>query len=185
MFGAVAKADTDISVGIQQSLRAVGRTDDTEVTAFTDGCPGLRSILVDAGITAPPFLDWFHIAMRIQHAAQTAGGLPTDNPGTLQAKSVIVDEVERLRWRIWNGKAKNAKRSIDRVRKVIVFTRTNAANTRGARLRAGCGTHCLTSTVISEAKVVGSSTTPSDTVPACVSELRLQKGPQTFSSIGE
>ena len=59
MFGAVAKADTNISVLIQQSLRAVGRTDDTEVTAFTDGCPGLRSILVDAGITAPPFLDWF------------------------------------------------------------------------------------------------------------------------------
>ena len=59
VFGAVAKADTDISMLIQQSLRAVGRTDDTEVTAFTDGCPGLRSILVDAGITAPPFLDWF------------------------------------------------------------------------------------------------------------------------------
>ena len=54
-----AKADTAISMLIQQSLRAVGRTDDTEVTPFTDGCPGLRSILVDAGITAPPFLDWF------------------------------------------------------------------------------------------------------------------------------
>jgi hypothetical protein len=23
------------------------------VTAFTDGCPGLRSILVDAGVTTP------------------------------------------------------------------------------------------------------------------------------------
>jgi hypothetical protein len=32
---------------------------------------------------------------------------------------VIVDEVERLRWRIWNGKAKNAKRSIDLVRRVM------------------------------------------------------------------
>jgi hypothetical protein len=48
VFGAVAKADTDISALIRQSLRAVGRTGDTEVTAFTDGCPGLRSILVDA-----------------------------------------------------------------------------------------------------------------------------------------
>jgi hypothetical protein len=51
VFGAVAKADTDITTLIRQSLRSVGRTDDTEVTAFTDGCPGLRSILVDAGIT--------------------------------------------------------------------------------------------------------------------------------------
>ena len=116
VFGAVAKADTNISTLIRQSLRAVGRTDDT---AFTDGCPGLRSILVDAGITTPPILDWFHIAMRIQHATQAAGGLPADNPGRMQAKIVIVDEVERLRWRIWNGKAKNATRSIDRVRKVM------------------------------------------------------------------
>ena len=57
--------------------------------------------------------------MQIQHAAQAAGGLPTDNPGRMQAKYVIVDEVERLRWRIWNGKAKNGRRSIDRVRKVM------------------------------------------------------------------
>jgi hypothetical protein len=119
VFGAVAQADTDISALIRQSIPAVGRTDDTKVTAFTDGCPGLRSILVDAGITTPPFLDWFHIAMRIQHAAQTASGLPADDLGRMQAKSVIVDEVERLRWRIWNGKAKNARRSIDRVRKVL------------------------------------------------------------------
>ena len=59
MFRAVAKADTDITTLIRQGLRAVGRTGDTEVTAFTDGCPGLRSILADAGITTPPFLDWF------------------------------------------------------------------------------------------------------------------------------
>ena len=41
VFGAVAKADTDLSALIRRSLRTVGRTDDTEVTAFTDGCPGL------------------------------------------------------------------------------------------------------------------------------------------------
>ena len=133
MFGAVAKADTDLSALIRQSFRAVGRTDDTEVTAFTDGCPGLRSILVDAGITTPPILDWFHIAMRMQHATQTASGLPTDDPSRMQAKSVIVEEVERLRWRIWNGKAKNARRSIDRVRKVMhVYKDERGHNMRSA-----------------------------------------------------
>jgi hypothetical protein len=65
-------------------------------------------------MTTPSILDWFHIAMRIRHATQAAGGLPADNPGRMQAKIVIVDEVERLRWRIWNGKAKNATGSIDR-----------------------------------------------------------------------
>jgi hypothetical protein len=54
VFGAVAKGDTDISALIRQSLRAVGRTGDTEVTAFTDGRPGLRSILVNAGVTTGP-----------------------------------------------------------------------------------------------------------------------------------
>ena len=74
--------------------------------------------------------------MRIQHAAQTAGGLPTDNPGRMKAKSVIVDEVERLRWRIWNGKAKNAKRSIDRVRKVMrVYEDERGQHTRSAPSR--------------------------------------------------
>src|SRR5689334_5528107 len=39
VFGAVAKADTDIKELIRQNLDAVGRTEDTVLTAFTDGCP--------------------------------------------------------------------------------------------------------------------------------------------------
>jgi hypothetical protein len=74
-------------------------------------------------ISRPPRLPdvhtWFHIAMRIQHATQAASGLSADNPSRVQAKAMIVEEVERLRWRIWNGKARNAKRSIDRIRKVM------------------------------------------------------------------
>jgi hypothetical protein len=31
------------------------------------------------------------------------------------AKTVIVAEVERLHWRLWNGKATNARISIDRI----------------------------------------------------------------------
>ena len=59
VFGAVAKADTDIRAVIRRSLDAVGRTGDTALTAFTDGCPGLRRILADAGVNEPPMLDWF------------------------------------------------------------------------------------------------------------------------------
>jgi hypothetical protein len=57
--------------------------------------------------------------MRLQHAKQAASGLSTDTPGRTQAKAVIIPEVERLHWRIWNGKAKNAQRTLDRVRKVM------------------------------------------------------------------
>jgi hypothetical protein len=109
VFGAVAKSDTDITILIGGNLDAVGRNGDTDLTAFTDGCSGLRSILAGAGITNPPVLDWFHIAMRLQHAKQAASGLSTDTSGRMEAKALIVEQVERLRWRIWNGKAKNAR----------------------------------------------------------------------------
>jgi hypothetical protein len=135
VFGAVAKADTDISALIRQSFRAVGRTADTGVVAFTDGCPGLRSILrsimITAGITTPPILDWFHIAMRIQHATQTASSLPADDLTRMQAKTVIVEEVERLRWRIYCRMARPGTPSAASIGSATscMFKRSNAAIT--------------------------------------------------------
>src|SRR3954469_12866183 len=57
VFAAVAS--TAIETLIQRGLAAVGHTDKTDLMAFTDGCSGLRSMLVDAGVKAPPSLDWF------------------------------------------------------------------------------------------------------------------------------
>jgi hypothetical protein len=118
VFGAVAKAETDIKMLIRRNLDAVGRTEDTVLTAFTDGCSGLRRILADAGISQLPILDWFHIGMRLQHLKQTAGGLSADDPARVAAKAVIVEAGERLHWRLWNGKAKDSQISIDRIRAV-------------------------------------------------------------------
>jgi hypothetical protein len=62
VFGAVAKAETDITVMIRRSLETVGLTADTEVTAFTDGALGFgrswprpvaRSHLSRIGFTSP------------------------------------------------------------------------------------------------------------------------------------
>jgi len=119
VFGAVAKAETDVEALIRRTLDAVGRTTDTALTAFTDGYPGLRRILADAGVTARPMLDWFHVAMRLQHLKQIASTLPVDDPARAEAKAVIIAEVERLHWRIWNGKARDAQISIDRIRAVM------------------------------------------------------------------
>jgi hypothetical protein len=119
VFGAVAKAESDLKVLINRNLDAVGRTEHTALTAFTDGCSGLRRILADAGVTTAPLLDWFHIGMRLQHLQQIANALSCDDPSRAAAKAVIVGEVERLRWRLWNGKATNARISIDRIRAVM------------------------------------------------------------------
>ena len=119
VFGAVAKTDTDIAALIRSRLGAGGQTAETELAAFTDGCPGLRSILANAGCKKTPIADWFHIAMRLRHAELAASGLSTDTPGRAQAKSVIVEEVERLHWRVWHGKVKNAQLTLARLRKVM------------------------------------------------------------------
>jgi hypothetical protein len=136
VLGAITRAETDITVLIRRTLEAVGRTDTTEVTAFTDGCPGLRTVLVNAGVTKPPLLDWFHIAMRLRHTKLTAANLSTDNPARVTAKAAIVAEVDRLHWRIWNGKAKNAQRSINRIRKVMhVFKGEHSQGAKGVASR--------------------------------------------------
>jgi hypothetical protein len=136
VFGAVTRADTAITALIRRTIETVGRDDHTEVTAFTDGGPGLRTVLANAGVTKPPILDWFHIAMRLQHTKLAAASLSADDPDRVTAKAVIVAEVERLRWRIWNGKAKNAQRSIDRIRKVMhVFKGENSHRTKGVPSR--------------------------------------------------
>src|SRR3954453_56690 len=115
VFGAVAKTDTNLAALIRDNLDAVGGIETTVLTAFTDGCSGLRRILRDAGVDGPPILDWFHLAMRLQHLTRIAGSLSSDNPERAAAKAVIVEEAERLRWRLWNGKAKDAGISIDRI----------------------------------------------------------------------
>ena len=119
VFGAAARSDTDIKVLIGRNLDAVGRTQGTVLTAFTAGCPGLRRILADAGVTELPLLDWFHIAMRLQHLKQIAGALSADDPARATAKEVIVEAVERLHWRLWNGRAKDAQISLDQIRAVM------------------------------------------------------------------
>jgi hypothetical protein len=55
----------------------------------------------------------------LQHAEKTAGTLPADTPERQHARAVIVAEVDRLRWRIWNGKAKDAQITLERIRAVM------------------------------------------------------------------
>src|SRR5690242_9329167 len=119
VFAAVARTDTEVEALIRRSLKEIGQTADTTLTAFTDGCPGLRAILAEAGIAEPPFLDWFHIAMRLEHAGKTAGNLPADTLEQERAKAGIVKEVDRLRWRTWHGKASDARITLERLRELM------------------------------------------------------------------
>ncbi len=54
------------------------------------------------------YLDWFHLAMRIQHVAQAAKGWPADTPGGREDGVRLSDAVERIRWRLWHGQVRRA-----------------------------------------------------------------------------
>ena len=59
-----------------------------------------------------------------------------NDPDRVNAKATIVAEVERLHWRIWNGKAKNAQRTIKRIRKVMhVFKGEHSQGAKGVASR--------------------------------------------------
>lgn len=74
--------------------------------------------------------------MRLQHARQAASGLSTDQPRRVRAKTAIVSEVERLHWRIWNGKATDAQLTIDRIRRFMhVFKGDRGYRTMGVPSR--------------------------------------------------
>ena len=85
------------------------------LTAFTDGCPGLRS---SWSMPASPRRRSRLVPHRHAAAAcrKDAGSLPADTPEREHAKAVIVAEVDRLHWRIWNGKAKDAQITLERIR---------------------------------------------------------------------
>jgi hypothetical protein len=130
VFAAVTKSDTEIAKVIERRLAEAGRTADTRLEAFTDGCAGLRMLLTDIGIEEPPILDWFHIAMGLQHLRQAAQGLPTCDQAQSEAKGVIIEAIERLRWRLWHGKAADARATIDCIRGVMRAYRDQQAQWR-------------------------------------------------------
>jgi hypothetical protein len=167
VFGAVAKTDTDLEALIRRSLDTVGRTKETMLTAFTDGCPRLRRVLLDAGVPGLPILDWFPLAMRLRHLTQIAGGLSSDNPERTAAKVVIVEEVDRLHWRLWNGKANDAQISFDRIHAVMHHFRgePDGRSSIAPLRKLWTALRALSNYLTCQA--IGWSTTLSGTEPAC------------------
>ena len=136
VFGSVpAEADRQ-----QQQLRGMlhrlGATPSTPVTIVSDGADGPRS-LGEAACVGPTshVLDWFHLAMRIQHVAQTAKGWPADTPGERGDGARIADAVERIRWRLWHGQV---QRALDLIGETLAWLEgvAGAAATAAAKVTA-------------------------------------------------
>ena len=90
-------------------LLGLGATPSTPATILSDGADGPRA-LGEAACVGPTshVLDWFHLAMRIHHAAQAAKGWRADTPGERGDGARLADAVERIRWRLWHGQVERA-----------------------------------------------------------------------------
>ena len=88
-------------------LHGLGATPATPVTILSDGADGPRS-LGEAASVGPTHhvLDWFHLSMRIQHAAQAAKSWLDASANDRQAGTVPAQTIERIRWRLWHGQVR-------------------------------------------------------------------------------
>jgi hypothetical protein len=67
-----------------------------------------RSAKPPAPVRLIMYLDWFHLAMRVQHVAQAATGWPDTTETDRQAGTRLTETIERIRWRLWHGQVKRA-----------------------------------------------------------------------------
>jgi hypothetical protein len=90
----------------------------TPVTILSDGADGPRS-LGEAASPGPTHhvLDWFHLAMRVQHVAQAATSWPDTTETDRQAGARLTEIIERIRWRLWHGQV---KRALDLIAETVV-----------------------------------------------------------------
>ena len=104
------------SEAFRQALAAAGVGADTPATVLCDGDAGLwrlqREVLPNATIV----LDWWHAAVRFEHALQAARGL---GAGTADARlaDAAVRGLERAKWRLWHGRWPGCRRKLAALRR--------------------------------------------------------------------
>ena len=95
-----------------QALAAAGVHADTPATVLCDGDAGLWRLQRETLPGATVVLDWWHAAVRFQHALQAARGL-----GGGAADTHLADEtvrgLERAKWRLWHGRWTGCRRKLE------------------------------------------------------------------------
>jgi hypothetical protein len=97
------------SDAFKQALAVTGVTADTPATVLCDGDAGLWRLQREALPNATVVLDWWHAAVRFEHALQAARGLgATDAHLAVEA----VRGLERAKWRLWHGRWPGCQRKL-------------------------------------------------------------------------
>jgi hypothetical protein len=118
VFASVPAEATSQTRQLRGVLHGLGGTPETPVTILSDGADGPRS-LGEAASPGPTYhvLDWFHLAMRVQHVAQAATSWPDATEIDRNAGARLTETIERIRWRLWHGQV---KRALDLIAETVV-----------------------------------------------------------------
>jgi hypothetical protein len=90
------------SDAFKHALAAAGVRVDTPATVLCDGDAGLWRLQREALPHATVLLDWWHAAVRLEHAPRMARGLPAGTADTHLADQAVRG-LERAKWRLWHG----------------------------------------------------------------------------------
>ena len=99
-----------------QALAAAGVRADTSATVLCDGDAGLWRLQREALPGATIVLDWWHIAVRFEHALQAARGLGGGTADAHLARAAT-DGLNSAKWRLWHGRWKGCRRKLVALRR--------------------------------------------------------------------
>ena len=127
-----AEADRQVQQ-LRSVLHDLGATSRTPVTILSDGADGPRT-LGEAASVGPTqhALDWFHLAMHIQHVAQAAW--PDATLTEREEGARLADTIEHIHWRLWHGQV---RRALDLIGETLVTLEATAKMTSPKAATAG------------------------------------------------
>jgi hypothetical protein len=108
-FAFARNSPTIASDAFRQALTVAGVTADTPATVLSDGDAGLWRLQRELLPNATVVLDWWHAAVRFEHALQAARGLGATD-AHLAAEAVR--GLERAKWRLWHGRWSGCRRKL-------------------------------------------------------------------------
>src|SRR3954451_4465789 len=110
-FAFARNGQATASEAFRQALATAGVRADTPATVLCDGDAGLWRLQREALPGATIVLDWWHAAVRFEHALQAARGL---GGGTADAHLVrdATAVLERAKWCLWHGRGTGCRRKL-------------------------------------------------------------------------
>ena len=110
-FAFARNGPTIASDAFKQALAVAGVRADTPATVLCDGDAGLWRLQREALPEAAVVLDWWHAAVRFEHALQAARSLGAGSADTHLAEEAARG-LERAKWRLWHGRWPGCRRKL-------------------------------------------------------------------------